>query len=226
MSSYIKGAYSNMYSRYLKRLIDILCSLLALIILSPALFAIALLVRVKLGRPVIFKQKRLGRNEEIFTLYKFRTMTDELDNHGNLLSDTERLTKLGRTLRSTSIDELPELLNIFFGQMSIVGPRPLPICYLPYFTDEERTRHSVRSGLTGLAQVNGRNSITWEEKFKYDIEYTQNITFIGDLKIILQTIVKVIKKSDIGQRNDLMLIDFNVYRESQRKTENVVSMSD
>ena len=176
-----------MYRKYIKRILDFILSLIALIILSPILLVIAILVRIKLGSPVIFKQERPGLNEKIFTLYKFRTMTDKKDKEGNLLPDSERLTRFGKMLRSTSLDELPELINILKGDMSIVGPRPLLVEYLELYNEEQKHRHDVRPGLTGLAQVSGRNAISWEEKFNKDIEYINNITFIGDCKIILKT---------------------------------------
>lgn len=194
MMEHKKGIYEN----YIKRILDIILSLVALICLSPILLIVAILVRVKLGSPVLFKQKRPGKDEMIFTLYKFRTMTDERDKSGNLLPDSQRLTKFGKFLRSTSLDELPELINIIKGDMSIVGPRPQLLRDMLFMTDEQRKRHSVRQGLTGLAQVNGRNNISWEEKLNYDLEYIQNITFIGDLKIILKTVFKVFKKDDIN----------------------------
>ena len=183
MMEHKKGIYEN----YIKRILDIILSLVALICLSPILLIVAILVRVKLGSPVLFKQKRPGKDEKIFTLYKFRTMTDERDKSGNLLPDSQRLTKFGKFLRSTSLDELPELINIIKGDMSIVGPRPQLVRDMLFMTDEQRKRHSVRQGLTGLAQVNGRNNITWEDKLNYDLEYIQNITFIGDLKIIIDS---------------------------------------
>lgn len=188
----------GIYEKYIKRPLDCILSLIALICLSPILLIVAILVRVKLGSPVIFKQKRPGKDEKIFTLYKFRTMTDEKDELGNLLPDSQRLTKFGKFLRSTSLDELPELINIIKGDMSIVGPRPQLVRDMIFMTDEQRKRHSVRQGLTGLAQVNGRNNITWEEKINYDLKYIQNITFIGDAKIILETILKVFRKDDIN----------------------------
>lgn len=189
---------NNFYSKYIKRILDVLLCTIALIVLSPILLIVAILVRVKLGSPIIFKQQRPGKDEKIFTLYKFRTMTDKKDDNGSLLPDSERLTKFGKILRSTSLDELPELINIIKGDMSIVGPRPQLIRDMVFMTNEQRKRHSVRQGLTGLAQVNGRNNITWEEKINYDLEYIDNITFIGDVKIILKTIVKVFKKDDIA----------------------------
>ena len=155
-------------------------------------------MRLKLGRPVVFRQERPGKDEKIFQLCKFRSMTDQRDGNGKLLPDEVRLTKFGKALRSTSLDELPELWNILKGDMSIVGPRPLLVKYLPYYTEEERKRHDVRPGLTGLAQVNGRNFITWEETFAYDVEYVQNVTLLEDLKIIFQTVVKVLRRADIA----------------------------
>ena len=187
-----------MYAKYFKRMLDFILSLIALIILSPILLIVAILVRIKLGSPIIFKQQRPGKNEKIFTLYKFRTMTDKKDENGNLLPDSERLTKFGKLLRSTSLDELPELINILKGDMAIVGPRPLLIKDMLFMTEEQRKRHTVRQGLTGLAQINGRNNITWEEKLNYDLKYIDNITFIGDIKIILKTIIKVFNKEDIA----------------------------
>ena len=173
----------GIYRKYLKRPLDFLLSLLAIIILSPLFLLIAILVKINLGSPVIFKQERPGLNEKIFVMYKFRTMTDEKDENGRLLPDEVRLTKFGKFLRSTSLDELPELLNILKGDMSFVGPRPLLVEYLPLYNEHQKRRHEVRPGLTGLAQVNGRNAISWEEKFNYDVEYVDSITFIGDLKI-------------------------------------------
>ncbi|MCI9127064.1 MAG: sugar transferase [Eubacterium sp.] len=189
----------EIYQRYIKRFIDILLSFFTLVMLSPVLIIVAIMIRSKLGSPVIFRQERPGLNEKIFCLYKFRSMTDEKDEKGNFLPDEIRLTKFGKLLRSTSLDELPELWNILKGDMSLVGPRPLAKIYLSYYYDNERIRHSVRPGLTGLAQVNGRNSISWEEKFKYDIEYVNNVSIELDFRIILKTIQKVLKRSDIGQ---------------------------
>lgn len=188
-----------MYEKYLKRILDFLLSLIAFIVLMPIMAVVYILVRIKLGKPAIFKQQRPGKNEKIFTLYKFRTMTDKRDENGNLLPDSERLTKFGKFLRSTSIDELPELVNIIKGDMSIVGPRPLLVEYLPLYNEEQKHRHDVRPGLTGLAQVSGRNSISWEEKFKEDIEYINKITFIKDIKIILLTVAKVFKREGISR---------------------------
>ena len=186
-----------MYAKYIKRILDFVLSLVALIVLSPVLLIVAILVRVKLGSPVIFKQQRPGKNEKIFTLYKFRTMTDKKDENGNLLPDSERLTKFGKFLRSTSLDELLELVNILKGDMAIVGPRPLLVKYLPYYTEEEKHRHDVRPGLTGLAQVSGRNNLDWNERFEMDLKYVNSISFKGDLTIILNTIKSVLKHNDI-----------------------------
>ena len=173
-----------MYAKYIKRILDFILSLLAIIILSPVMLIIYILVRIKLGKPAIFKQQRPGKNEKIFTLYKFRTMTDERDEDGNLLPDEKRLTKFGKMLRSTSLDELPELFNILKGDMAIVGPRPLLVEYLKLYNDEQRKRHDVRPGLTGLAQVSGRNLISWQDRFTKDVEYVNNLTFINDLNIM------------------------------------------
>ena len=192
-----EGEKLHMYARFFKRFLDFMLSLMALVVLSPVLFVVAILVRLKLGSPVIFCQERPGKDEKIFKLYKFRSMTDARDEDGNLLPDDVRLTKFGRLLRSTSLDELPELWNIVKGDMSIVGPRPLLVGYLPYYTAEEKHRHDVRPGLTGLAQVNGRNTLTWEEKFRFDTSYVEKITFLVDVSIILKTIGKVFRRSDI-----------------------------
>lgn len=188
----------GIYKRHIKRPMDILLSLCAIIVLSPVMLIITLLVRIKLGSPVIFKQKRPGLNEKIFTLYKFRTMTDKRNENGELLPDSERLTKFGKILRSTSLDELPELFNILKGDMSVVGPRPLLVEYLPLYNDTQKRRHEVRPGLSGLAQVCGRNAICWEDRFSLDIEYVNNVSFVGDWKIILKTIVKAFAREDIN----------------------------
>lgn len=185
------------YEALVKRPLDILFSGLALVVLAPVIGMTAFLVKIKLGSPILFTQQRPGRDEHTFTLYKFRTMTDKRDEGGNLLADDERLTRFGRILRSTSMDELPELLNIIRGDMSMIGPRPLLMEYLPYYTQEERHRHDVRPGLSGMAQVHGRNTISWEDKFMWDLRYVNKITFWGDMKILLETIYKTVKRSDI-----------------------------
>ncbi|MGL6291959.1 sugar transferase [Eubacterium aggregans] len=187
-----------MYKNQIKRILDITLSSTALIVLSPVMGVTALLVKKKLGSPVIFKQKRSGKDEKIFTMYKFRTMTDEKDAEGNLLPDDVRLTKFGKTLRSTSLDELPELVNILKWDMSVVGPRPLLVKYLPYYTEKEHHRHDVRSGLTGLAQVEGRSFLTWENIFDHDIEYVTKSSLYIDFSIVIKTIIKVLKSKDIA----------------------------
>ena len=204
----------GIYARIFKRFFDILMSGIAIVLLSPVFLLVALLVRFMLGSPVIFKQERPGLNEKIFKMYKFRTMTDAKDENGELLPDEERLTSFGMKLRSTSLDELPELINIFKGDMSIVGPRPLAVAYLPYYTDEERLRHTVRPGLTGLAQINGRTAISWEEKFRYDIEYVENISMKTDIKIFFGTFAKVFKRENIGQGEEAP-VSLNVLREKK-----------
>ena len=185
-----------MYRKYIKRPMDFILSLLAIIVLSPVLGVTALFVRIKLGSPVLFSQERPGKDEKIFKMYKFRTMTDERDSNGNLLPDEDRLTKFGRMLRKTSLDELPELFCILKGDMSIIGPRPLLVKYLELYDENQKRRHEVRPGLSGLAQINGRNAISWEEKFEWDIKYVDNITFIGDIKIILVTLWKAFVKEE------------------------------
>lgn len=201
-----------MYKKFFKRLLDIIMSFIGIIVLSPIMLFMAILVKKKLGYPVFFCQERPGKDEKIFKMYKFRSMTDERDENGNLLSDDIRLTKFGKFLRSTSLDELPELWNIFIGDMSVVGPRPLLVKYLPYYTIEERERHSVRPGLTGLAQVNGRNLISWEERFELDVKYIQQLSLLQDIKIIIKTIVKVLIKSDIAVGNEHEIKDLNIER--------------
>lgn len=204
-----------MYRKYGKRLLDILISLFALVLLSPVLAALWALVRVKLGRPALFSQERPGKDGKIFRLYKFRSMTDERDEKGELLPDEARLTRFGRLLRSTSLDELPELLNILKGDMSLIGPRPLLVRYLPYYTEEERHRHDVRPGLTGLAQVNGRNALGWEERFAYDLSYVENLTFAMDIKVAAMTVAKVLKRSGTLSGAEQTVEDFDVYRKRQ-----------
>ncbi len=196
------------YKQYLKRAIDMMLSLAAVIILSPVFLAVAVLVRKRLGSPVIFRQERPGKDGKIFHMYKFRTMTDETDADGNLLPDEVRLTPFGKKLRSTSLDELPELLNILKGDMSIVGPRPLLVRYLPLYSERQRHRHDVRPGITGLAQVNGRNSIGWEEKFEWDVKYVENVTFWGDVKIILKTMGTVLCHEGISSETAATMEEF------------------
>ena len=191
-----------MYKRFVKRGLDMILSGVALVVLSPVLLLVAILVRTKLGSPVIFHQERPGKDEKIFTLCKFRTMTDEKDEQGNLLPDSVRLTKFGKMLRATSLDELPELWNIFKGDMSIIGPRPLLVGYLPYYTEKERIRHSVRPGLTGLAQVSGRNFISWDHRLAKDVEYVENLTFFMDLSVLFRTVKVVLKKEDVAVATD------------------------
>ncbi len=206
-----------MYKKWLKRWLDFLLSLCGIVVLSPILVVLAVLVRVKLGSPVLFHQERPGRHEKIFKLYKFRSMTDERDAEGNLLPDEVRLTRFGKLLRSTSLDELPELFNILKGDMSLIGPRPLLVRYLPYYTEEERHRHDVRPGLTGLAQVNGRNALGWEDRFRYDLDYVNYISFGLDLKILGMTVGKVLKRSGTLSGAEQTVADFDVYRETQRE---------
>lgn len=191
-----------MYRRFVKRGFDILLSGMALILLSPVFLVVALLVRTKLGSPVIFHQERPGYRERIFTLCKFRTMTDARDEKGELLPDAKRLTAFGSFLRRTSLDELPELWNIFRGDMSLIGPRPLLTGYLPYYTERERLRHTVRPGLTGLAQVSGRNFIAWDERLAKDVEYVERLSFLLDLRILFETIAVVLKKEDVAVETD------------------------
>jgi len=186
-----------MYKKHIKRLLDIILSLTGIIISSPILIIVALLVLMFLGRPILFKQPRPGKNEKVFNMYKFRTMNNKKDKKGNLLPDKDRLTKFGAFLRKTSLDELPEFFNILKGDMSFIGPRPLLTKYLPYYTKEEKHRHDVRPGLTGLAQVSGRNNLDWDERFQKDVEYVNNITFYNDIKILIETIKCVFKKENV-----------------------------
>lgn len=209
-----------MYKNCIKRCLDFLLSLCGIIVLSPVLLALCILVRVKLGSPVLFKQERPGRHEKIFTLCKFRTMTDKRDENGELLPDEMRLTRFGKLLRSTSLDELPELLNILKGDMSIIGPRPLLVRYLPWYKEEERHRHDVRPGLTGLAQVNGRNALGWEDRFAFDLEYVDHCSFGLDVKIIMMTVGKVLKRSGTLSGEQQTVEDFDVYRKKQQEDRN------
>lgn len=188
----------GLYERFFKRALDIFCSLMAILVFWWLYVTVAILVRVKLGSPVLFTQDRPGKNEKVFKLYKFRTMTDARDENGNLLPDNVRLTKFGKLLRSTSLDELPEVFNILKGDMSIIGPRPLLVSYLPWYSDREKLRHSVRPGLSGLAQVNGRNFLDWDSRLELDVQYVEKVSFLGDVKIILKTVSKFVKKQDIA----------------------------
>ncbi len=197
-----------MYQRYIKRLLDIAISLCALIVLSPILLIVAVLVRIKLGSPVIFHQQRPGYHEKIFNLCKFRSMTDERGENGELLPDEVRLTKFGKALRATSLDELPELWNIFKGDMSLIGPRPLLVKYLPLYNDFQRQRHNVKPGLTGWAQVNGRNAISWEQKFAYDVEYVHNLSFLMDARIFFKTVKAVVSRSGISSESSETMEEF------------------
>ena len=190
------------YERFIKRPLDFVLSTGALIVLNPLMLITAILVRVKLGSPVLFTQDRPGKDEKIFKLYKFRTMTDAKDENGKLLPDTVRLTTFGKKLRSTSLDELPELINIAKGDMSVIGPRPLLVRYLPAYTEKERHRHDVRPGLSGLAQVNGRNYVPWDERLAYDVKYVNKITFLGDAKIVIRTIMNVLRHDDVATNTE------------------------
>lgn len=196
------------YEKYIKRPQDFLLALLALILFSPVLAVTALLVRTKLGTPVIFTQERPGLDGRIFKLYKFRSMTDERDADGKLLPDEVRLTNFGKKLRSTSLDELPELINILKGDMSVVGPRPLLVQYLSRYNEHQARRHEVRPGFTGLAQVNGRNTISWEEKFDWDVKYVDHVTFLGDWKIIFKTVKTVLKRDGISSESSVTMEEF------------------
>ena len=200
----------GIYEKYFKRLFDLLFSILALTLLTPLMLFTALLIRIKLGSPIIFKQARPGLHEKMFVLYKFRTMTDEKDLNGNFLPDSNRLTKFGKTLRSLSIDELPSLVNIIKGDMSVVGPRPLLEEYLIIYNEEQRKRHNVKPGLTGFAQTNGRNDLTWEKRFDFDIKYIHNITFKNDILIILKTILKVLRREGISSKNSVTMEKFEL----------------
>lgn len=196
------------YEKYAKRPLDILCALAAIIVFCWLYLLVAILVRCKLGSPIIFKQERPGKDGKIFKLYKFRTMTDEKDENGQLLPDNVRLTKFGKFLRSTSLDELPEAFNILKGDMSVIGPRPLLVEYLPLYNEKQSRRHEVRPGLSGYAQVHGRNAVSWNEKFDLDVEYVDNITFLGDVKIIVTTVLKAIKREGISSETSVTVEPF------------------
>ena len=208
---------NGLYNKYIKRILDILISLTFIVLFSWLYLILVILVRIKLGSPVLFCQERPGYNEKIFKLYKFRTMTDKRDEKGNLLPDSERLTRFGSMLRSTSLDELPEMFNILKGDMSLIGPRPLLVEYLPYYTEEERLRHSVRPGLTGLAQVSGRNYLAWDKRLAKDVEYVNHISFITDVRIIIKTIKVVFKKEDVSV--DTNVIEGYLWDERQKRAE-------
>lgn len=198
----------DIYCNYLKRILDILICVTGLIFISPILLVVALLVKIKLGSPIIFKQERPGLHGEIFKLYKFRTMTNEKNDSGELLNDEARLTEFGKKLRASSLDELPEIFNIIIGDMSIVGPRPLMVKYLPLYSEKQKRRHDVRPGLTGLAQISGRNAITWTERFNKDIEYVDNISLKLDMYIFLKTIYYVLKREGINSDTSATMEDF------------------
>ena len=204
----MNGHKKGFYEKFIKRPQDFLCALAGIVVLSPVMLITAVLVRTKLGSPVIFKQERPGLNGKVFMLYKFRTMNDKKDAQGNLLPDEVRLTSFGKKLRSTSLDELPELFNILKGDMAVVGPRPLLVRYLPRYNAHQARRHEVRPGFTGYAQVNGRNSITWEDKFDKDVYYVDHVTFLGDWKIIFQTIKTVVKKEGISSDTSATMEEF------------------
>lgn len=210
---------NGVYERFFKRPIDILCALLALVVFSWLYIIVAILVRIKLGSPVLFKQARPGKDEKIFNLYKFRTMTDEKDENGELLPDEIRLTKFGKFLRKTSLDELPEAINILKGDMSVIGPRPLLVEYLDRYSEEQRRRHEVRPGLSGYAQVHGRNTVTWEEKFKMDVYYVDNITFFGDIKIVFDTVLKAFfKREGINSQTSATMEVFMGTQDTEKET--------
>lgn len=216
---------NGLYNRIIKRILDIICALLAMIVFCWLYAIVALLVRIKLGSPVVFEQQRPGKidkrtgKEKLFYLYKFRSMSNAKDENGELLPDAQRLTKFGRILRATSLDELPEAWNILNGDMSVIGPRPLAVQYLPYYNEEERRRHTVRPGLSGWAQVNGRTAVSWEQRFKYDVEYVENVSFLFDVKIVFETVKKVLKRSDIVEAG--CQGDFDKYRIRQMKEQGV-----
>ena len=208
------------YEAYFKRPFDFVCGVLAITVFSWLYIIVAILVKIKLGSPILFTQDRPGRNEKIFKLYKFRTMTNERDAEGKLLPDKARLTKFGKILRATSLDELPEAFNIIKGDMSVVGPRPLLVKYLPYYDEEQHRRHEVRPGLSGYAQVHGRNAVSWDDKFIMDVKYVDHITFLGDVKIILGTVLNVIKKEGITSATSATMESFIDYTVSKNKQDN------
>lgn len=211
------GVKKGPYALFFKRFFDFTLTLIGFILISPLFLLLCLLVKTKLGSPIFFKQKRTGKDEKTFEMIKFRTMTDARDENGELLPDTERFTKFGDFLRNTSLDELPELLNVLKGDMSLIGPRPLYPFYVPYYTEKESLRHSVRGGITGLAQVNGRALCKWDDRFAYDVEYVQKVSLIGDIKILFMTVAKVLGKSDIGVPSVTDEGGLHIVREVQRE---------
>lgn len=214
-----------MYRRFIKRWLDFVLSFIGIVVLSPVLIVLAALVRIKLGSPVLFRQERPGRDEKIFTLCKFRTMTDKKDGEGKLLPDSERLTKFGKLLRAASLDELPELFNILKGDMSIIGPRPLLVSYLPYYTEEEKLRHKVRPGLTGLAQVSGRNFIDWDKRMEKDVEYVKNLSFFMDIKVLWMTVMTVLGHRD-EVAEDTNAVEGNFAQIRQKRLEETGRLKD
>ncbi len=214
-----------MYRKFIKRWLDFVLSFIGIVVLSPVLIVLAALVRIKLGSPVLFRQERPGRDEKIFTLCKFRTMTDKKDGEGKLLPDSERLTKFGKLLRAASLDELPELFNILKGDMSIIGPRPLLVSYLPYYTEEEKLRHKVRPGLTGLAQVSGRNFIDWDKRMEKDVEYVKNLSFFMDIKVLWMTVMTVLGHSD-EVAEDTNAVEGNFAQIRQKRLEETGRLKD
>ncbi len=210
------SVHKGIYAKYVKRIIDLVVTTLGFICISTIFLIVCILVRIKLGSPIFFKQKRTGKDEKTFEMIKFRTMTDARDENGQLLPDTERFTKFGNFLRNSSLDELPELLNVIKGDMSLIGPRPLYPFYLPYYTEKESLRHSVRGGITGLAQINGRALLRWNDRFEKDVEYISNITFLGDIKILWMTFYKVFKQDDIGIPSVTEEGGLHIIREVQR----------
>ncbi len=214
-----------MYRRFIKRWLDFVLSFIGIVVLSPVLIVLAALVRIKLGSPVLFRQERPGRDEKIFTLCKFRTMTDKKDGEGKLLPDSERLTKFGKLLRAASLDELPELFNILKGDMSIIGPRPLLVSYLPYYTEEEKLRHKVRPGLTGLAQVSGRNFIDWDKRMEKDVEYVKNLSFFMDIKVLWMTVMTVLGHND-EVAEDTNAVEGNFAQIRQKRLEETGRLKD
>lgn len=212
-----------MYAKYIKRMLDFLIALVGLVVASPILLIVAVLVRTKLGTPVLFAQERPGKDEKIFKLYKFRSMSDARDEQGNLLPDKDRLTPFGKMLRATSLDELPELFNILKGDMSLIGPRPLLVSYLPWYTEREQLRHTVRPGLTGLAQVSGRNSLVWDKRLEKDVEYVEHLSFMMDLKILFMTVKKVVCKDDVAEDTNVIEGNFAEIRKQQKLREEISS---